>query len=256
MFKSIHSARNLRAALLTGAATATVFAFVGPAIAQEGGAETVVVTGSRIPQAGLVSVSPVSTVGQQEIKYEGTTNVETLLNNLPQTFAEFTTHDSNGSTGTAAVNLRGLGSVRTLVLVDGRRLMPGDPFVLTADLNTIPSAMVERVEVLTGGASAVYGSDALAGVVNFIMRHDFEGVEVDGTWSINNEDNSDGATRHLQDLVGFANAPQNTWDGQSVDTTVIIGANTDKGRVMLPPISVTVESSLYFSPSAITRRVP
>ncbi len=108
--------------------------------------------------------------------------------------------------------------------------MPGDPFVPIADLNTIPSAMVERVEVLTGGASAVYGSDALAGVVNFIMRHDFEGVEVDGTWSINNADNTDGTVRALQAKVGFPQAPENTWDGQSVDTTVIIGANTDNGR--------------------------
>ena len=152
MFKSHLSARSLRAVLLTGAATATVFAFVGPVAAQEGGAETVVVTGSRIPQTGLVSVSPVSTVGQQEIKYEGTTTVETLLNNLPQSFAEFSSHDSNGSTGTATVNLRGLGAKRTLVLVDGRRLMPGDVFYPVADLNDIPAAMIERVEVLTGGA--------------------------------------------------------------------------------------------------------
>ena len=232
MFKANLRTRNLRAALLTGAATATVFAFVGPASAQEaqGGTETVIVTGSRIPQTGLVSVSPVSTVTQQEAKFEGTTNVESLLNNLPQVFADQTNTVTNGATGTATVDLRGLGSQRTLVLVDGVRLMPGDPLVPLPDLNQIPAIMVERIEVETGGASAVYGSDALAGVVNFIMRKDFEGVEVDGQWSEFNADNNNSDAMARLAHLDFAQAPQDTWDGQSVDGSVIFGANTDNGK--------------------------
>ncbi|MGX8249701.1 TonB-dependent receptor plug domain-containing protein, partial [Escherichia coli] len=86
---------------------------------------------------------------------------------------------SNGATGTATVNLRGLGSSRTLVLIDGRRMMPGDPNAPAADLNFIPSSLVSRVDLDTGGASAVYGSDAVAGVVNFIMQRNFEGVRLE-----------------------------------------------------------------------------
>ena len=151
------------------------------AMAQE--VETVVVTGSRIPQVGVYSSSPVTAVTNQEIKYEGTTNVETLLNNLPSAFADFGSYESNGSPGTATVNLRNLGSARTLVLIDGKRLMPGDPSLPSPDLNQVPAALVDHVEVVTGGASAVYGSDAIAGVVNFVMRKDFEGVEFDGQWT-------------------------------------------------------------------------
>ena len=144
--------------------------------------QEVVVTGSRIAQPGLTSISPVTAVGSDQIKIEGITRVEDLINNLPQAFADFGGNLSNGATGAATVNLRGLGSQRTLVLVNSRRLMPGDPTQngsASPDLNQIPTALIERVEVLTGGASAVYGADAVAGVVNFIMNDNFEGVRVD-----------------------------------------------------------------------------
>ena len=142
----------------------------GQAMAQEDTTVTeLVVTGSRIPQPNLTSVSPVTAVSNETIKLEGTTRVEDLLNALPQTFAGQTSEVSNGATGTATVNLRGLGAARTLVLVDGRRVVPGDPQVPFADLNFIPAALVDRVDVVTGGASAVYGADAVSGVVNFIM---------------------------------------------------------------------------------------
>jgi outer membrane receptor protein involved in Fe transport len=230
VFKSNLSARSLRAVLLTGAATATVFAFTGPVSAQEAGGETVIVTGSRIPQTGLTSISPVSVVSQQEAKYQGTSNLESLLNNLPSVFAGQTNTLTNGSTGTATVNLRGLGSVRTLVLVNGRRLMPGDPFVPAPDLNQIPASMVERVEIETGGASAVYGSDAVAGVVNFIMRQDFEGIEVSGQYSIFNADNDCGECSQRLAGPGYPDAPNDTWDGGAVDTSVVMGINSDNGK--------------------------
>jgi iron complex outermembrane recepter protein len=206
----------------------------GSAYAQDQGVETVVVTGSRIPQQGLYSSSPVTAISQQELKLEGTTSVETLLNNLPSVFANQTATMSNGSTGTATVNLRGLGANRTLVLVDGTRLMPGDPIVPVPDLNDIPAALVDHVEVLTGGASAVYGSDAEAGVVNFIMRKDFEGIEFDGQYGIDQADNNNAAERalitpHIGGL-GFNYAPEGIMDGGSDTGTIIMGTNTANGK--------------------------
>src|SRR5262249_30751050 len=143
----------------------------------------IVVTGTRIPTPNLTSVAPVTSVTAADIKAQGVTRVEDLLNSLPQSFAAQGSNVSNASNGTATVNLRALGPARTLVLIDGKRLMGGNPtssiVPVAADLNFIPTALVERVDVLTGGASAVYGADAVAGVVNFIMNRNFEGVRID-----------------------------------------------------------------------------
>ena len=154
-------------------------------VAQDAGEETIYVTGSRIPQPNLSATSPVTVVNSQEVRLTGTTRTEDLINSLPQAFASQGGNVSNGSTGTATLDLRNLGTNRTLVLINGRRLLPGSPGQLTnaADINIIPAAMVERVDVLTGGASSVYGADAVAGVVNFIMDTDFEGLRVDAQYS-------------------------------------------------------------------------
>src|SRR6185436_2850731 len=96
-----------------------------------------------------------------------------------QAFAAQGANIANGSTGTATLNLRGLGARRTLVLLNGRRLLPGDPSDSAADINAIPAFMIDRVDVLTGGASSVYGADAVAGVVNFIMDTSFRGLRID-----------------------------------------------------------------------------
>lgn len=233
--------RGLRSGLLLGAASAALASVALPALAQQQGGqvETVVVTGSRIPQQGLYSSSPVTAVGQQEMKFEGTTDVTTLVNNLPAAFVDQNSGVSNGSSGTSNVDLRGLGSKRTLVLVNGTRLMPGDISDPVPDLNDIPAALVDHVEVLTGGASAVYGSDALAGVVNFIMRKDFEGIELDGTYSVTQNDNGTTPwvdavqTRVNQGAYGFSQSKQGIWNGQTVDSTFVMGVNTanDKGNV-------------------------
>ena len=132
-----------------------------------------VVTGSRIPTPNLTSVAPVTSVGSEELRLTGATRVEDLLNQLPQVVAEQGGFLSNASTGTATVSLRDLGSKRTLVLIDGQRLLPGDPVVPVPDVNFIPAALIDRVEVDVTGASAVYGADAVAGVVNFIMKKNF-----------------------------------------------------------------------------------
>jgi len=230
VFQTNLDKRSLRSALLLGAASVAAASFSLPASAQEASQETVVVTGSRIPQQGLYAPSPVTAVGQQEMKFEGTTGVETLLNNLPSVFADQTSGVSNAATGTATVDLRGLNAVRTLVLVNGSRLMPGDPSTPVADLNQVPAALVDHVEVLTGGASAVYGSDALAGVVNFVMRKDFEGVEFDGQYGISQADNSNGYYRNLVGKLGFAQAKEGIFDGANEQGTLILGANTDNGK--------------------------
>src|SRR5262245_42503485 len=224
--------RAVRCALLTGASVA--LAGVVPAQAQEGSTiQEVVVTGSRIPQPNLTSVSPVTAVGSDQVKIEGVTRVEDLINNLPQAFADFGGNLSNGSTGAATVNLRNLGSQRTLVLVNSRRLMPGDPTqngAASPDLNQIPAALIERVEVLTGGASAVYGADAGAGVVNFIMNDKFEGVRVDAQYSLYQHNNDDDTIGNLVRDSGFQTPDGNVRDGYTKDITFIAGINTPDGR--------------------------
>ena len=142
----------------------------------------VVVTGSRIARRDYESNSPIVTVGSAAIKQTGEVSVEMALQQLPQFMPDMNANDpllSNG--GRAQVNLRGLGANRTLVLLDGRRMQSSDPTGVI-DLNTIPTTMIESVEIISGGASAVYGSDAIAGVVNFKTRDHFQGIEVDGQW--------------------------------------------------------------------------
>jgi iron complex outermembrane receptor protein len=194
--------------------------------------QELVVTGSRIPQPNLTSVSPLTTVTSAEVRLNGTTNVEGLLNDLPSSFAAQTSQVSNGSDGTAQANLRNLGPTRTLVLVDGKRLMPGDPGSQVPDLNNIPAALVDRVDVVTGGASATYGSDAVAGVVNFIMKKNFEGVQVDYQYSFDNHqnDNIDGQ----QALKAFGlPIPKDSNGGGIHQVSIIMGANSpdDKGNI-------------------------
>src|SRR6202046_2053017 len=182
----INQARSVAVwALVASLAVAPSFAQTTPQSAQAETAqaapvESIQVTGTRIRAPNVVAVAPVVSVTDEEVKLEGTTNVETLLNNLPQITASQNNTISNGSSGTATVDLRNLGTNRTLVLIDGKRLGPGDPAGgSAADLNFIPATLVSSVEVLTGGASTDYGSDALAGVVNFKMKRDFEGIEID-----------------------------------------------------------------------------
>jgi outer membrane cobalamin receptor len=210
---------------------AAALALGGQAMAQDESTEVqeLVVTGSRIPQPNLTSVSPVTAISNQEIKMEGTTRVEDLLNNLPQAFGNMGSEVSNGSTGTATVDLRGLGPVRTLVLIDGRRVVPGDPTFPVTDLNFIPATLIDRVDVVTGGASAVYGADAVAGVVNFIMMKNFEGVRLDAQVSGYQHSNDS----FVGDIVrnrGFATPTDNVWDGTGIDLTGIIGINSPDGR--------------------------
>ncbi|MEP0200980.1 MAG: TonB-dependent receptor [Halioglobus sp.] len=189
----------VRLALGVGAVSATV-PFAGTAIAQdEQMIEEVVITGSRIKRPDLEAVSPYTVVSAEEFKLSGTINVEQKLAELPQTLPSFGPGSNNPGDGTARVDLRGLGSSRTLVLVNGRRWIPATQSGIV-DLNTIPGTLIKRVDVVTGGASAVYGSDALAGVVNFEMIDDFEGVEITGLYDVTDE--NDGEKYNMDITMG------------------------------------------------------
>lgn len=166
-------------------------ALAAPAIAQdaevtgetEEAAETaIVVTGTRIQRPEAATATPVIAVTQENITQSGITNVTELLSQVPALFNSEDNFDAAGSqarTGAAGVNLlnlRGLGANRTLTLVDGRRHVAGVAGEAGVDTNTIPVGLIQRVDILTGGVSSIYGADGVSGVVNFIMRRDFEGI--------------------------------------------------------------------------------
>jgi len=174
-----------------------------PAFAQDQAAavsdETIVVTGTRIQRRDYEATSPIATVSAEAIQATGELNTEAVLNTLPQVVPGFTAFSNNPADGTATVDLRGIGPTRTLVLVNGRRLNPSVNDG-TVDLNNVPSRLIKRVEVVTGGASAVYGSDALAGVVNFVLDDSFQGIDLGSQLSQSSQ--SDGRERQLDLLVG------------------------------------------------------
>jgi iron complex outermembrane receptor protein len=139
----------------------------------------VIVTGSRLRQRDLVANSPIETITREELTGGATLTVETFLNTLPQVVPSASTAANNpDNNGAANIDLRGLGPNRNLVLLDGRRIVGSDE-LNAVDVAAIPTPLVDRIELITGGASAVYGADAVSGVVNFLLRHDFEGMEFD-----------------------------------------------------------------------------
>ncbi len=174
--------------------------------AQPAQPEEIVVTGSRIVRRDLDAASPIVTIDTERLRNSSTISVESVLNQMPQFVPDSTQFDGGTNVasgavtpGIASVNLRGIGANRTLVLLDGRRAQPVNASLIV-DLNTIPTAAIERVETITGGASAVYGADALAGVVNFVLRDDFEGVEMDLHTSATAE--GDGEETRFTSLIG------------------------------------------------------
>lgn len=230
----------VRFALAGGAISAAAVAQAqqkAPQVAAAG-LEDIVVTGSRIAVPNEISISPVIAVTAEEIKASGATRIEDLMNSLPQVFAGQNANVSNGSDGTATLNLRGLGSQRTLVLVNGRRLGPGDPGGgSAADLNQIPAELVEKVDVLTGGASSVYGADAVSGVVNFQLNSHFEGLKVEANYGMyqHHQDNVQGVGTNLTDWntnhgTTFPSAPANVNEGQTKNASILFGFNTADGK--------------------------
>ena len=142
--------------------------------------EEIVVTGSRLLRRDFSAPSPISTISRETLAFSGQATLETALNKMPQITPDFDRTSNNPGNGTARINLRGLGSSRTLVMLNGRRL--GSAGIgSSVDINSLPQALMERVEIITGGATTVYGSDAVAGVVNFITRTDFDGFGLDAS---------------------------------------------------------------------------
>lgn len=197
--------------------------------AEEGSDKPIVVTGSLVKRPNEDSAAPVTVVGGDDFKGTGATKVEDLFNALPQVIATQSSGVSNGADGTATVDLRGLGTNRTLVLVDGRRLMPGGiGGGAGADLNFIPSALVSSVEILTGGASTTYGADAVSGVVNFKMNREFQGVRLDGQYSFYQHNNNN----EVRSIVNnrFTAPEGSTINGGAYDVTLAIGSELADGR--------------------------
>ena len=209
------------------------FSFVAvpfSALAQDD-VEEVVVTGTRIADPNVTSSSQITSIDGEELLVRGITRVEDYLNDLPQISPGQSITNSNGASGTATANLRNLGCSRTLVLMNGRRMVSGTTGGGNcADLNTVPTLLLDKVEVLTGGASSVYGSDAVAGVVNFILDDEFVGMKSSfyhGFYQHKNDNNS------LRDLVAsydYALAPKDVTTGDTEKVSVAFGGEIDGGR--------------------------
>lgn len=165
--------------------------------------EEIIVTGSRIPRRDFFSMSPIATLDRQEIELTGDLQANYLLNSLPQVEPGLGAGTGNTFEGTSRINLRGLGDFRTLTLLNGRRFANSNAFGAT-DLNSLPPVMIERVEVITGGASAVYGSDAVAGAVNFILRNDFDGLEANVQYGLSERGDADTLDANVAFGTAFA----------------------------------------------------
>src|SRR5579862_8307602 len=232
--------RSLQQAVRFALASATAVAGMSALYAQEAPAPTptaapveeVVVTGSRLRTPNETAISPVTTVTAVDVQQTGLTRVEDVLNNLPMVFAGMNSTTSNGADGTATVDLRGLGPQRTLVLVDGLRLGPGNGTGRNfSDINQIPAALIERVDVLTGGASAVYGADAVAGVVNFVHKTHFEGVQVDAGYNFYQHHNGDqDAVAQYVSASGFPLPSSNVDTGFGKYGSILAGSNFADNR--------------------------
>jgi iron complex outermembrane receptor protein len=241
MYNNSKIAKAIRLAMMVGAGAAAAISV--PAFAAEEAEEVVeevveriAVTGSRIRRTDMESSSPVHITSDAEIKLSGFTRIEDLLNSLPMIEAGQTSFRSNGASGTASLDLRGMGSSRTLVLVNGRRLQPGGVYSQSPDINQIPSALVKRVEVLTGGGSSTYGADAVAGVVNFVMDNDFEGFEFTAGASGYQHNNDNDYIQGLMDEKGFDYPTGGSGiDGKSYNFDLTIGSDFagDKGHAVV-----------------------
>ena len=220
----ISNLKYAAAPLALGLALISTPSFAQDAAAEEETAEAIIVTGSRIARPDLESVSPVTTVTSEQIELTGTVTVESLINDLPQVIPGNNRSSNNsGGENFATLDLRGLGANRTLILLDGERLAASSTTGVT-DVSQIPTALIKRVDVVTGGATAVYGSDAMAGVINFVLKDDYQGAEVSSQ-------------------VGTAEAGL----GQSFNVQGVIGGNFDDGRG-----NITISAS-YFDREAVSQ---
>ncbi len=237
--------RAVRTALLFGAAV-SVAAPISPSLAAEDESITeVVVTGSRIARPDIESSTPVQVLSGEAILEQGAPNIADILNELPSVgtpgLSRTNSNFLTSGNGVSTINLRNMGDKRTLVLVNGRRVVSGIGGTSTVDINNIPTDLIESAQILTGGASAVYGSEAVAGVVNFILKDNFEGVSLRGQTGITSEDD------RKQNLVSLT-VGQNIGDRGNVTMNIqydkddglrsrdrAISANDDPARSAIAP---------------------
>jgi len=216
-------ARAVHCAVIASTVTAGVVITATTAIAQDEGLEEIVVTGSHLRrERDFVEISPVATVAMDEIQGSGFLTLEQTLNRMPQLRGDATSSTNQWSGPAMTADLRGLGAVRTLVLVDGRRYIPAENTGIS-DLATIPDMLVQSVEIVTGGASAVYGSDAIAGAINFRLRDNFQGVEL--RYQRGESERGDAETERLDFLLGAGSD-----DGRSNVTFAL--SWSERGTVM------------------------
>lgn len=213
MYNNSQVAKSIRLVLIVGAAVTT---FVATSVfsAEEGAeqaVERIEVTGSRIKRSDMETASPITIIDASAISAAGVTSIGEILRNLTAAGGAMTNPGiNNDSGGNSTINLRGLGEERTLVLINGRPMIAsGTGAASSVDLNTIPVSMIQRVEVLKGGASAIYGTDAIAGVVNIILKRDCEGFEINMQTGMSSEGDA---------------------EESSIDFTS--GASSDKGNIV------------------------
>ncbi|MBU7580978.1 MAG: TonB-dependent receptor plug domain-containing protein, partial [Porphyrobacter sp.] len=249
-----HSKISLQSASLPALAAALLVAGFMPAsasaqdsVAEEDAAteetpQQIIVTGSRIARdPNATAPLPISTLDSEALRNFGSTDASAALRQIPALISSGTVADSiergGGGIGQATLNLRQLGSNRTLVVIDGWRHVSGVAGSQTVDVATIPNALIERVEVLTGGASAIYGADAVTGVVNYVLKRDFEGFTVDGQMGISSK--GDGRTARIEGVYGknFAEGRGNVTfaAGYTKDNEILLGerdftANNGRGN--------------------------
>lgn len=197
-------ARGVKLALFAGAVPVGV-GMTSTTHAQDQQLEEITVTGSRIAKRDAIAESPIFTVDQESLEVSGYVTLDHYLNTLPQITPNISSQSNNPSSGGRSfIDLRGLGPSRNLVLMDGRRLIGQASGGTVVDANTIPAALIDRVEIISGGAAATYGADAIAGVVNFIMKKDFEGVALNSHYSLTEEGDGDELTMDLTLGSSFA----------------------------------------------------
>jgi len=241
MYMNNKLSKAVRLAIAFGAASATAFtASVNAAEEEVAKVERIEVTGSRIKRTDMETSSPVLVLDRAAIDATGLLSIGDILQDIPAAGAALNTAFNNGGNGSTNIDLRNLGAQRLLVLVNGRRWISS--LGSTVDLNTIPSAAVERIEVLKDGASAVYGSDAIAGVVNIITRKDFEGVEL-SVYGGENASEGDGRQYSAEVTFGVTGAKggllfnmshvtqQPVWAGDREISAFGNSSTTEKGRI-------------------------
>jgi iron complex outermembrane recepter protein len=223
-----------------------------PADGEEAAEEKVlVVTGSRIARANVELSSPVSVIGKEEIEYRQPTSIEDVLRTLPGSVPGIGSAVNNGSGGTATFNLRGLGTNRNLVLLNSRRVVASGTGGVT-DLNILPVALLERSEVLTGGASSVYGADAISGVLNFITKKNFSGIQLDANYGLT--ERGDGANYRVDLTVGGNFADDRGNAALSIgytDTQPVLQGDRNIGLVSISSASGLPQGSPTATPASI-----